>query len=114
MPRDGLSLATFNVKDMRRPKVHTIYFVRAANGPIKIGTTGYLDGRLKQLGTQSPVAIELLASCPGDRADEHAYHRQFAEHRLHGEWFDPHPDILAEIERLSSLAPPIVKEVVNG
>jgi len=39
-------------------------------------------------------------------AFERAYHRQFAAHRLHGEWFAPHPDILAEIDRL--------KEAENG
>lgn len=26
-----------------------------------------------------------------------------AAHRLHGEWFAPHPDILAEIDRLKSM-----------
>ena len=37
---------------------------------------------------------------------EKEYHPRFAEHRLHGEWFHPHPDILAEIDRLNRLAAP--------
>lgn len=32
---------------------------------------------------------------------ERAYHAMFKAHRLHGEWFEPHPDILAEIARLT-------------
>lgn len=34
------------------------------------------------------------------------YHLRFAAHRHgKGEWFSPHPDILAEIERLNGKAP---------
>lgn len=94
-------MPTFNVRDLSYEKVNVIYFVRAENGPIKIGTTGRLEWRLRSLRGQSPVPLELLGSVPGNRADEHEFHRRFAEHRLHGEWFDPHPDILVEIERLS-------------
>lgn len=42
------------------------------------------------------------AATPGERKQERAYHKHFSEHRLHGEWFEPHPDIMAEIERLNS------------
>jgi hypothetical protein len=37
---------------------------------------------------------------------EVAYHRLFAEHRAFGEWFEPHPDILAEVDRLTQGSPP--------
>lgn len=96
-------VGTMNVKKMPvRKKVRVIYFARAATGQIKIGSTGYMEDRLAGLRGQSPVAIDLLLVIPGDRRREFQYHAQFAPHRLHGEWFDPHPDIIAEITRLRS------------
>lgn len=86
----------------RRPKKHVVYFIQASCGPIKIGTTGDIEYRLAILRGQSPVQVELLATVPGKRVEEFEYHRRFAAHRLHGEWFEPHPDILAEIARLST------------
>lgn len=95
--------ATRNVASMpKREQCPVVYFVQAENGRIKIGTTKYLDWRMKTLRGQSPLALELLCSASGGRREERAYHAQFAAHRLHGEWFEPHPDILAEIERLNS------------
>lgn len=96
--------ATHNVRVIVRPPAdHVVYFIQAATGQIKIGTTGRVDWRLENLRGQCPVAVTLLATIPGRRVEEFAYHARFAEHRLHGEWFEPHPDILAEIERLQLL-----------
>jgi hypothetical protein len=98
--------ATFNVRAVERPpKEHVVYFVQAATGQIKIGTTAYLERRLAILRGQSPVEITLLANVSGKRVDEYALHTQFAAHRLHGEWFEPHPDILAEIDRVRAPFP---------
>jgi hypothetical protein len=33
---------------------------------------------------------------------EGCYHQHFADLRVEGEWFEPHPDIFAEIARLNS------------
>lgn len=102
--------ATFNVAPVRRPRKRSVvYFVAAANGIIKIGTTGYLDQRMKILRGQSPLPLELLVVTPGKRADEFAYHARFAAHRLHGEWFARCPEIEAEIARLSPN--PLTEEV---
>lgn len=102
-PRRGR--ATFNVKEVKSPpKKHVVYFVQADCGPIKIGTTGNIEWRLKTLEGQSPVPVKLLATTSGQRLDEYAYHARFAAHRLHGEWFSPHPDLLAEIARLQGEA----------
>ncbi len=95
---------TFNVQPDRRPaKHHVIYFVGAANGLVKIGTTGNLNERMKMLRFQSPVAVELLATTSGQRTQEFEYHRRFAAHRQHGEWFTRCPEIEAEIARLNGL-----------
>lgn len=85
-------------------KAQSVYFIHSASGGIKIGTAIDVSKRLKGLQTAHPVKLELLAQTTGGRAVEQAYHARFAEHRLHGEWFAPHPDILAEIERLSAKA----------
>lgn len=82
------------------------YFIGGEEGPIKIGHTVDIKVRLGTLRLSSPLWLEVLASRSGGAGREAAYHQQFAAHRLHGEWFTRHPDILAEIDRLNqSLAP---------
>ena len=76
-----------------------VYFVAAACGSIKIGRTNNVVYRLMDLQCANPQKLELLAVAV-DGSREAEYHRRFAAHRLHGEWFTPHPDILAEIARL--------------
>lgn len=86
------------------PAEATIYFIGPANGPIKIGYATRIVFRLRDLRLANAYHLELLASVVGPLSLEREYHRRFAEHRLHGEWFAPHPDILAEIERLKGRA----------
>lgn len=84
--------------------VHQVYFIGSPSqpgSPIKIGFTTDLKKRLKSLQTGSPNKLEVLAAIEAGGSQERAYHDQFAAHRLHGEWFEPHPDILAEIARLT-------------
>ena len=77
------------------------YFVGGDAGAIKIGRSVNPETRLKELQAGSPIPLRILALRPGkDR--ERLYHQLFAAHRLHGEWFAPYPDILAEIERLTT------------
>ena len=85
----------------KKKQCPVVYFVRAENGLIKIGSTKYLEDRLYSLRCGSPVGIELVACLKGDRNTEFKLHARFAEHRLHGEWFNPAPEILAEIDRLN-------------
>lgn len=79
----------------------TVYFIQAQTGQIKIGIAASPELRLRALQTGSPVTLALLATRSGGRPKEAEYHARFAVHRLHGEWFSPHPDILAEIEHLA-------------
>jgi hypothetical protein len=75
-----------------------IYFIQAGeSGPIKIGVSLQVDKRLEGLRTSSPVCLRLLATKPGEQVDEWLLHKKLASHRLHGEWFDPHEDVLAEV-----------------
>lgn len=83
------------------PKSGTIYFLAPMGGPIKIGFASRLMFRLNDLRLANPYPLELMASVEGPPSVERDYHRRFAAHRLHGEWFAPHPEILAEIDRLN-------------
>jgi hypothetical protein len=79
-----------------------VYFIGGETGPVKIGYTIAPLERLAAMQMGCPIKLSILAKVEGTVADEKAYHRRFAEHRSHGEWFERHPDILAEIERLSA------------
>lgn len=81
-----------------------VYFIRGDVGGIKIGASHDPQGRLVDFQRCSPIPIALVATAPGGYDLEREYHKRFAAHRLHGEWFAPHPDILAEIERLVGAA----------
>jgi hypothetical protein len=81
-----------------------IYFIGGDTGAIKIGLARSPERRLISLQCGSPIQLRILAQGPGSQRDERALHQRFAAHRLHGEWFEPHPTILAEIARLNSEA----------
>lgn len=81
----------------------TVYFIApVGGGNIKIGHTESVRTRLSSLMIWSPVPLEVLAECPGDRVLEIILHRQFQDFRLHGEWFSPADAIKQMIERIKS------------
>lgn len=67
----------------------TVYFIGGEFDRVKIGYTSEptADTRLRDLQTGSPVALRVLAACPGQQSDEASLHRFFDEERTHGEWF---------------------------
>lgn len=81
-----------------------LYFIGSDSGPIKIGISGCVEKRLKQLQTSNPYPLKLLAVVKSAGLEESAYHERFAAHRLHGEWFERCPAILTEIARLNGEA----------
>jgi hypothetical protein len=77
-----------------------IYFARAADLGIKIGfSNGNIHQRLKELETYCPVQLELLGAIPGNREKEKCLHEKFKDHRIKGEWFAIHEDILVYIAK---------------
>jgi len=88
--------------EARRGRQRHIYFIGGEDGPIKIGIAVNPSARLKELQTGHPARLSVLATVLGPDSLEGDYHVRFAEHRLEGEWFARHPDILAEIERLAA------------
>lgn len=98
---------------LHAPKIHAAvdqssdtsvcYFVqKGADGPIKIGYTANITTRMRSLRVKHGKDCRLLATRAGGRGREGTYHFQFAYHFIGNEWFHPHPEILAEIERVNS------------
>lgn len=84
-----------------RPAEACVYFIGGDQGAIKIGTSCAPLERLSAFQLGSPIRLRILALVTGGKAVETRYHSRFREHHSHGEWFNPAPEILAEIDRLS-------------
>jgi len=81
------------------------YFVQKGDaGPVKIGYTANIKRRMQSLKQEHGKDCVLRATRPGGRHRECAYHFQFCEDCIEGEWFHPTDAILAEIERLNNEA----------
>lgn len=91
-----------------------IYFVKPIGlvGPIKVGFTIDVRGRLAQCLKWSPYPLEIIATYPvtGESVRarglcsvlERRFHLRYADHFLHHEWFETHPLILADIEAINA------------
>lgn len=85
-----------------------IYFLAAhTNQRIKIGTADDPLERLRGLQAGAPWRLRLMATMPGDHADERALHRRFAADRAQGEWFHMRRPLAQFITSRST--PPIPK-----
>lgn len=85
--------------DPTLPFFSAVYYAEL-DGLIKIGTTRQLAERMRQL------RANLLAWEQGSTGHECRRHRQFAEYRIHGEWFAPGLHLLAHIIGLRRCAVP--------
>jgi hypothetical protein len=79
-----------------------VYFIGGREGPIKIGISCDPQGRCAAMQIGMPDEMVVLATTPGNRRLEKAYHERFGFAHLRGEWFERHPMLLAEIERLKT------------
>lgn len=102
-----------------------MYFARGERGPLKIGTSANVPGRLETLGTRETGPLELLAQLPGEYSIERTFHRAFAPERVRGEWFQPSERVLATVAFIRGGAvesgaevPPalaaMIREIVHG
>jgi len=82
-----------------RNRRSVVYFIRqGADGPVKIGTSTDLQLRLQQLQCSNPHPLTVLAAVPGDERRELEIHIALSPHRLHGEWFAAHQEVLDFID----------------
>jgi hypothetical protein len=74
-----------------------LYFVQISDdGPIKIGITVNIRERLKTLQQACPWPLRIIGLTLEPTLLEATIHEALAEHRMLGEWFAPHDDVLAE------------------
>jgi hypothetical protein len=78
-----------------------VYFIGGPDGPIKIGMSCNPKARCANMQVGTPGDVQILATTPGNRRLEKAYHERFGFAHLRGEWFERHPLIMAEIDRLN-------------
>ncbi len=86
--------AVANVQ-VRAPERSTgVYFIQEADGPIKIGIAADPVGRLRGLQCGNPRELLILGWIEAPARLEPVLHSHLSAHRLTGEWFEPHPDVL--------------------
>lgn len=95
-----------------------IYFIqKGRGGSIKIGKSNDPSQRLIALQTGSEEPLRMLATIPGDEAEEKSLHLIFKPYRVSGEWFEPSHAILNYISAMSStwkMDPVIIEHVAVG
>ncbi len=96
----GLFLTEEWVDGLKRKSGQTrLYCIRMGiDGPVKIGIARNPIQRLLTLQVGCPQALHLVAVVPAPRCVERVLHTALAVSRIHGEWFEPSP----EVERLVS------------
>ncbi len=76
----------------------SVYFVQGeSGGPIKIGYTTNMKRRIILLQNGYPEKLVVLALTPGTKETEEVIHIELQKHRLHGEWFAPHAEVLKKV-----------------
>jgi hypothetical protein len=81
-----------------------IYFA-LADAPVsrvKIGWSRLVSMRIVDLSSWCPVPLTVLCEAEGSRAAEGHIHNLLQAHRVHGEWFSAHPDVLALASHIDS------------
>ena len=75
-----------------------IYFIQnGKNGSIKIGYTKNkksLESRIKTMQIGTPDELILIGTIIGNKKDEYDLHKKFHVCQIHGEWFNPDPNLL--------------------
>lgn len=77
-----------------------IYFIQAqGNGPIKVGTTGDNPRkRMVKIQSDCPWPVTLIGAIEGTVSQEKQIHLVLSRFRTQGEWFEPHPVVLAAVK----------------
>lgn len=101
--------------DLKKTRREWVYFVQAEldEGLIKIGRTYRLKKRLLALQSQSPVPLKIIGVIDAPRGAEAVFHLAWSAHRLHGEWFVPHVDIVGFVSKLDRPAYFDLKNVIQ-
>ena len=89
--------------------MYYIYFICANSRDsfIKIGRAKTPRYRIKAFQRWSPYKLHILATLREEHTTvtERDLHKRFRAHRVHGEWFRPHPELLDYIITLPDYSP---------
>ena len=82
-----------------------VYVLRGkTSGAYKIGFTGNVAGRARELAYDVGESLEILAAFPGTEHDEALLLERVRAHRVrlanNGEWLRPHADVVALVDSL--------------
>lgn len=78
----------------------SLYFVKDASGPIKIGRGKDPSKRVSLFQTGNPNDLKLIAAVEGVGYLEPFWHVCFSGFNVRGEWFRPEPALLAAIDAI--------------
>ena len=77
------------IMNQAAPKRRMVYVIGSATSSrVKIGTSADVHRRLGEIQRMSPDPLEVLWQTLGDHQLESVLHGEFADRRVHGEWFD--------------------------
>jgi hypothetical protein len=89
-----------------------LYFIQCGEaGPIKIGASSRPLNRLRDLQVANPAPLKLLAHIHTAPSEERRLHAELNAHRVRGEWFEPHPEVLAVVDLVASTREPWVPRI---
>jgi len=76
-----------------------VYFIKSDSGHVKIGfTERHFKYRLADLQVGNPYMLSVIKELDWDRYQEMKLHNKFSRHRVIGEWFNLHEDILSFLQ----------------
>jgi hypothetical protein len=88
-----------------KPGTVTYFIQSEADGRIKIGVTTDFVSRFRGLVMSSPSALKVLGVVQGDI--ESMCHVMLRKWRLHGEWFQPSPEVLEFVHEQIAMGRPV-------
>jgi hypothetical protein len=79
-----------------------VYFIKSLDSNlILIGRSPDVARKLRELKTETDEVLVLLASEEGNEKKEEEYHRKFFPLRVHGKWYSPGRQLMAQIKKLT-------------
>lgn len=99
-------ISTDGLKGVELPKLSpqpnngNVYLMRCTeSGNTKIGFAKSVARRFKEIQAHSPTKLEVIHTVSAHHHHERQLHAQFADRRLHGEWFDLTDEDIAWIQK---------------
>jgi hypothetical protein len=85
----------------RKEKDTCVYFIKSGD-LIKIGFTGDLEERKRNIQVNNPTVVEVLKTMSGGYPEEQQLHQKFAHLNKQGEWFYAAQELLDFIKLIET------------